>query len=380
MAETKRRDGVKVTLPNVEDGDGRRRAVIEGVAPEVDCGRYPIKRTVGEKVVVEADIFTDGHDALSCVLLYRREPESEWSEVRMRPLVNDRWRGEFVVGELGRYRYALLAWVDAFQTWRQDLAKRVKASQDVAVQLAIGAQLVEDASRRATGPDAPRLKLWASVLGGTESQPERVRHALDDELVELMDVHPDRRFATVYDKGLAVVVDGEKARFSTWYELFPRSAARRAGPARHVRATVEARLPYVAAMGFDVLYLPPIHPIGHAHRKGRNNAAAATPDDPGSPWAIGAERGRAQGDPSRSSARSRTSAGSSARARSTGSRSRSTSPSSARPTTPTSESIRSGSAGGRTARSSTPRTRRRSTRTSIRSTSRPRTGASSGRS
>jgi starch synthase (maltosyl-transferring) len=266
----------------------QRRVVIEGVSPEIDCGRFPIKRTVGEPVAVEVDAFTDGHDLISCVLLYRRESEPNWSEVMMTPLVNDRWRAEFVPDALGRYRYAVQAWVDHFKSWARDLAKRVEAGQDVAVDLEIGAAIVEQAVGRATGKDKTDLKRFAKALyvGGESA----VHQAFSPMLALLMERNSDRSTATLYDKELAVVVEPERARFSTWYELFPRSASPE--PGRHgTFRDVEYRLPLLADMGFDVLYLPPIHPIGATYRKGRNNALTALEEDVGSPWAIGAPDG-----------------------------------------------------------------------------------------
>jgi starch synthase (maltosyl-transferring) len=271
--------------------EGRRRVVIEAVHPEIDGGRFPIKRVCGEKVIVEADAFTDGHDAIACALLYRRDSAPNWSEVRMEPLGNDRWRGEFTVSELGGYRYTISAWVDHFASWRRDLAKKVEAGQDVSIDLLVGAELIQQASQRASGPMAEQLKTWATTL---RAEPigdlAKTELALDAELALVMRRYADRELATTYRNELEVVVDREKARFSAWYEMFPRSCA--VEPGRHgTFKDCEAHLPYVAAMGFDVLYLPPIHPIGSTHRKGRNNAASADPDDPGSPWGIGSEAG-----------------------------------------------------------------------------------------
>jgi starch synthase (maltosyl-transferring) len=264
--------------------------VIEGVTPEIDAGRFPIKRTVGERVVVEADVFADGHEALACILLYRKEDAADWTTVPMTPLGNDRWRGEFGVSELGRYRYTLQAWVDWFTSWRRDLTMRLAAEQDVTVELQIGAGLVLEASQRAVSADAERLRHWASVLRRSDTDAETSQMVLDEELALLMARYPDKGCATIYDRELVVVVDREKARFSAWYELFPRSCA--TVPEQHgTFKDCEALLPYVAAMGFDVLYLPPIHPIGQTHRKGKNNTPVAAPDDPGSPWAIGSEAG-----------------------------------------------------------------------------------------
>jgi starch synthase (maltosyl-transferring) len=274
---------------------GRRRVTIEGVQPEIDAGRFPIKRTIGEQVVVEADIFADSHDLLSAVLCYRPAHEAQWTEVPMRPLHQgtDRWQGRFTVSQLGRYTYTVQAWVDQFATWHQALRKRVAAGQEVAVELRIGAALIEAASEQAAGTDVARLQAWVRRLQAAVASESAAlaRLVLDDPaLPGLMASYPDRRFATTYAHELPVVVDREKARCSAWYEMFPRSCA--PIPGQHgTFKDCEARLPYIARMGFDVLYLPPIHPIGQHHRKGKNNAAVATPDDPGSPWAIGSAAG-----------------------------------------------------------------------------------------
>ncbi|HYO12332.1 MAG TPA: alpha-1,4-glucan--maltose-1-phosphate maltosyltransferase [Thermoanaerobaculia bacterium] len=272
---------------------GRQRVIIEGVEPEIDCGRFPIKRTVGEKVVVEADAFTDGHDAITVLLLWRPESQTEWHEAAMEPLGNDRWRAEFTVTEQGLWLYRVTAWVDRFKTWRRDLQKRVDAGQDVAIDLLVGAGLVREAGERAVAEgrkaDGRVLAGLAGDLETGKNSEARLSLALDDELAQLMDRSADRRFASVYRAELAVVVDRERARFSSWYEFFPRSC----GPeGRHgTFRDCEARLRYVAEMGFDVVYLPPIHPVGTAVRKGKNNALTAEPGDVGSPWAIGSAEG-----------------------------------------------------------------------------------------
>ncbi len=268
--------------------EGRNRVIIEGLEPEIDGGRFSIKRINGEETVVEANILADGHDALACALLYRKEGEADWIEVGMEALGNDRWRGAFTVQEPGIYQYTVQGWVDHFKTWTRDLAKRVQAGQDVTVDLLIGAELVEKAGKHASGADENWLEIFAKALrGGGE---EGAKHALSPELTRLMALYGERLFVTTYDKILSVVVDRERARFGAWYELFPRSCSPVAGQHGTFK-DVEARLPYVAGMGFDVLYLPPIHPIGSSFRKGRNNATAAGPGDPGSPWAIGSAEG-----------------------------------------------------------------------------------------
>ncbi len=270
--------------------DGRRRVVIEGIFPEVDGGRFPAKRTLGDIVRIEADIFTDGHDAMSAVLLFRHAKAESWREERMTTLVNDRWFGEFPVSELGRYSYTIHAWVDHWETWRRDLLKRIQAESDAPLDYLMGAELIAAAAARAKEEDAGWLRAQAQALRGDASLAERRSGATDEALNEMMLRYPDRRFATELERVLEIVVDPVRARFSSWYELFPRSTARE--PGRHgTLADCEARLPYVAGMGFDVVYLPPVHPIGTLFRKGRNNSTNPEPGDVGSPWAIGAAEG-----------------------------------------------------------------------------------------
>ena len=269
-----------------------RRVVIERVEPEVDGGRFPIKRTVGEEVDVRADIYADGHDLLGAMLLYRTAGESAWAEVPMRMVNNDRWGARFRVKTLGRYVYTIVAWVDAFRTWSADLQKRAAAGQDIAVDVLIGAEIVRAAAGRARGSDAKKLAEVAAKLkeSAKENRETAMRFALDAESTSLVNASRDRTADARYEKELAVVVDPEKARFSAWYEMFPRSCT--TDPKRHgtFRDCID-RLPYIAGMGFDILYLPPIHPIGRAERKGKNNSTTPSPGDPGSPWAIGATEG-----------------------------------------------------------------------------------------
>jgi starch synthase (maltosyl-transferring) len=270
--------------------DGRQRVIIEGITPQVDCGRFAAKRTVGDQVHVEADIFTDGHDAIAASLLAHREGSDEWTEIPMKPLVNDRWEATFRVGELGLYGFEVQAWVDHFETWRRDLLKRIKAESDAAVDYLIGADLITQAAARAAGSDATWLSERAAALQAGK-QPEQLRnHATDPMLHEMVLRYPDKRFATESGPELRISVDPERARFSSWYEFFPRSAADSPG-AHGTFADCEKRLPYIAEMGFNVVYLPPIHPIGRTFRKGPNNNPESKPGDQGSPWAIGAKEG-----------------------------------------------------------------------------------------
>ena len=268
------------------------RVVIESVRPAIDAGRFPIKRTIGEKVVVTADVFADGHDALAGVVKYRvldASPDHapSWREVPLAALGNDAWTASFVVTELGTYEYTVEAWIDRFSTWVHALTAKADAGQDVSSELLEGAAMIEAAARDAYDDQLAGL---ADTLRSGRPQMERVAVATSGELRGFMEDRPDRSAATTYERTLLVTVDPAAARFSTWYEMFPRSITSdpsRSGTFREA----ESRLADVAALGFDVLYLPPIHPIGRTHRKGRNNALAAAPGDPGSPWAIGSDEG-----------------------------------------------------------------------------------------
>jgi starch synthase (maltosyl-transferring) len=268
------------------------RVVIENVYPEIDGGRFPIKRIVGEQVVVTADIFADGHDAVSAVLLFRRRGEPAWVEALMVPEVHDRWHGSFTVLEVGEYEYTLQAWIDHFASWRSGFIKKVEAGQDVSVDILIGARLVEETAARAENDGARQLADYASSMQVKDGHALSVAisSAKDEDLFRLMALHPDRGVAASYSKNLVVEVDREKAGFSAWYEMFPRSCALESGRHATFKDSIK-RLPYVAEMGFDVLYIPPIHPIGRKNRKGRNNNPVSSADDVGSPWAIGAREG-----------------------------------------------------------------------------------------
>jgi len=268
------------------------RVVIEGMEPQIDGGRFAIKRVVGDRVTVEADIFADGHEVLSAVVLYKAASENDWRETPMRFLENDRWQAEFQVALLGRHFYTVQAWVDSFQSWSRDFLKKYDAGQDVSVDLLVGAGLVQSAAGRARGDDAKRLSDFASQLrplaGFKSGVPAGVIRSA--ELADLMARFPDRSGATTYAKELRVIVDRERALFSSWYEMFPRSCTDNQQRHGTFRDCI-SRLDYVAGMGFDVLYLPPIHPIGVSGRKGKNNCFPPAPDDTGSPWAIGAKEG-----------------------------------------------------------------------------------------
>ena len=266
------------------------RVIIENVQPSVNCGRFPIKRVVGETVRVTADIFTDSHEVISAILLFRREADSNWSEVPMQPLGNDAWESTFAIRELQPYRYTVMAWIDRFKGWRRDFAKKCEAGQEISVDLLIGVQLISDAAERAHGSDREQLRSWLTELQSGRDVKDRARAALYEPLAMIADKYSDRIYAARYDLELSINVERKKAAFSSWYEMFPRSCGSDGERHGTFRQCAE-QLEYVASMGFDVLYLPPIHPIGHTKRKGKNNSTAATAADPGSPWAIGADAG-----------------------------------------------------------------------------------------
>ncbi|HEX3848875.1 MAG TPA: alpha-1,4-glucan--maltose-1-phosphate maltosyltransferase [Steroidobacteraceae bacterium] len=276
--------------------DGRVRAVIDAVNPSLDGGRFPAKRIAGEAVEIRASCFADGHDKLRVRLGWRPEGPGAGYESEMEPLGNDVWRARFTAPRAGRYRYTVTAWVDHFESWSGELGRREDAA-DVRIALEVGAALIEEAARRAHGAgsvrDAAALEAWAAELRAAVKNPAsdtgaQKALALDAARAEIAARHADRSLAVSVSREL--VVDRPRARFSAWYELFPRSAA--AEPGRHgTFRDVEQRLPYLAEMGFDVLYFPPIHPIGRINRKGRNNTLDAKPGDVGSPWAIGSEEG-----------------------------------------------------------------------------------------
>ncbi len=291
MTSTEGRPPARTATAPTLPASGRVRVVIEDLRPSVDGGRFPIKRVVGERVVVECDAFADGHDELAVRLRHRPPGSGEWLEVPMEPLGNDRYKGAFPVERIGRHEYGVVAWIDRFATWRRDLERRLEAGQDVSVDLLIGADILRAALDNAPAIPADRLAAAVARLTDSAADPAaRGREALAPDLAALMAVHAPRTFAAASEPVREVVVDPVHARFGAWYELFPRSASPVKGRHGTLRDVI-ARLPYVADLGFDILYLPPIHPIGRAFRKGPNNSLAAKPTDPGVPWAIGGPEG-----------------------------------------------------------------------------------------
>src|ERR1700676_5045291 len=272
--------------------DGRVRAVIDTVLPAVDGGRFPVKRIAGEAVGIEAHCFTDGHDKLRVVLRWHAIGASDEYEVDMQPQANDVWLAEFTPPRAGRYRYTVVAWVDHFESWRHELERR-EIEADIRAALQVGSALIDEAAGRATGSDAAILAEWSAQLraaaadAGVDSGAQKAM-ALDAARADVVARYADRSLAAT--TALELVADRKRAGFSSWYEMFPRSAGVEPGHHGTFR-DVEARLPYLAGMGFDVLYFPPIHPIGRINRKGANNSLAARPGDVGSRWAIGAAEG-----------------------------------------------------------------------------------------
>ncbi len=264
--------------------------IIQNVTPELNGGRYPVKREVGDALVVEADIVKEGHDIMAAVLKYRAAGEDAWRETPMRFLENDRWRGEFPLERMGRYRYTIEAWPDAFESWRHDLEKRLDAEQAVTLELTEGRELVALAAERAEGAERRQLQQALARFDEMSEDADRVDLLLAPTLRRLMARNPDRRLASVYEKELEAIVDRVAARYAAWYEMFPRSQGTVEGRSATFK-DCERRLPEVKAMGFDVVYLVPIHPIGKINRKGPNNAPVAGPGDPGSPYAIGSDEG-----------------------------------------------------------------------------------------
>ncbi|HVX37958.1 MAG TPA: alpha-1,4-glucan--maltose-1-phosphate maltosyltransferase [Gemmatimonadaceae bacterium] len=273
--------------------------IIECVTPELDGGRYPVKRITGDSVIVGADLIKEGHDQLAARVLYKGPGDDDWSYAPMRfDYDQDRWYGAFTVNRIGRWTFTIEAWTDRFATWRSGLRKKVDAGQDVQLELAEGALLARAASRGIKSSAArASLLMTAKMLEDRRNTTieKRIQRALDDDLAALMDEHSRPNDLTRFRRELAIVVDRERARFAAWYEMFPRSQIASGfgeAPPRHgTFADAAARLPRLAELGFDVVYLPPIHPIGRTFRKGKNNSLTPEPNDVGSPWAIGNEDG-----------------------------------------------------------------------------------------
>lgn len=264
---------------------GKTRVIIENVQPLVDGGLYPAKRTIGERVDVTASIFGDGHDHIRAEVLYKKKEATQWERVEMIPTFNDEWKVSFYVPEKGIYVYTIQAWVDHFDTWYDGFKKKANAKVDVKVELMEGAILL-----RTLGKSNKDLITLARKLEDTQRYQAAIDLVLSEEFASVVHSNPLRENETKLNQEISIQVEHAKANFSSWYEFFPRSASLEAGKHGTFQDCIRL-LPRIAAMGFDVLYFPPIHPIGKINRKGKNNNVRSLPGEPGSPWAIGSDEG-----------------------------------------------------------------------------------------
>ncbi len=264
--------------------------IIENIQPQIDGGRYPVKREVGDVLRVTADIFKDGHDHLAAVLKYRRRKDRAWREVPMVHLGNDAWEASVTLEENTRYQYTIEAFPDRFDTWADGAAKKADAGQGISLEIREAVLLLEEALARAKGADRDVLEQAIGIARSDAGQPARLHVLLGDALRDTMLRCRSRAGGRTHEPALEVVVDRVKARFAAWYEFFPRSAG--ADPSRGAtfREAMD-RLPSIREMGFDTVYLPPIHPIGQTFRKGKNNSVTCEPGEPGVPYAIGSHEG-----------------------------------------------------------------------------------------
>ncbi|MBV8166187.1 MAG: alpha-1,4-glucan--maltose-1-phosphate maltosyltransferase [Alphaproteobacteria bacterium] len=264
------------------------RIFIEDVYPEIDCGRHPVKRELGDTIDVWADVLTEGHGVLQAVVRYAAPGSKTWHSAPMTLRENDRWHGAFTPTALGRWRYTIEAWQDRFGSWAAEVTKKRDAGQDIALELLEGRHLVEEAAPRARGADRQTLKTLLTALDADPAA--ALEHLTDPSVRRLLAQLPERKSVVRYPVELEVVVDRVAARFAAWYEMVPRSQGD--DPDRgSTFAECERRLPEIRDLGFDVVYLTPIHPIGRTNRKGKNNATRAQPGDPGSFYAVGAREG-----------------------------------------------------------------------------------------
>ncbi len=287
-AEKKRTDLKKIKPAGINIST-EKRVVIEKVDPRIDGGLYPVKRVVGEKVVVSANVFADGHESVTAVMLWKKQDASSWKRVRMKAMGNDRWAASFTIDELTGYSYTVRAALDRFGSWRNDIRKKAEAGQDIEVDIIIGRSMVEDVYQRADETVKAKLDGFLKIERGGDVK-DILDQFLREDLYRIMldSIEPGEEVC--FGKELNVSVDREKALFSAWYEFFPRSWGKK--PGTHGTLKDSRRiLPEIARMGFDVVYLPPVHPVGKTNRKGRNNSTRCLPGDPGSPWAIGSGEG-----------------------------------------------------------------------------------------
>jgi starch synthase (maltosyl-transferring) len=268
--------------------DGQNRVIIEHVSPEIEAGRYAVKAIIGDVITVTADIFTDGHDHLSAFLKYKKNGDENWAEVRMQPTYNDGYEGSFVTEHVGFYTYSIEAFIDHGDTWLHETLLKIHDGQHVDLEMLEGAEIAE--KMIASGADIKTIKNIKSLFTDKSNYQKAIEYIESTEMADLVSNFPNRQFISHY-KELKLWVDRKKAGFSTWYSMFPRSAANNPNGHGTFNDVATNVLPKVKQMGFDVLYLPPIHPIGKAYRKGKNNSVTANDDEPGVPYAIGSELG-----------------------------------------------------------------------------------------
>jgi len=270
--------------------NGKERVVISGITPRIEGGKYPAKRAIGETLTVTADIFTDGHDEIAASTLIRLKDKEEWLEYPMSFISNDQWQTTIPLDEIGLHEYQVIGWVDHFTSWKKGLVKKYNANQDVSVELQIGADMFGHAQTLANEVETEKLLTWIQQINTAPDIESSISVVLKEEVAYLMRSLREADLITKSDEIYRIEVERKKAAFSSWYELFPRSAS--SEPGRHGNfQDVKRLLPGIAKMGFDTLYFPPIHPIGEMKRKGKNNSLTPAADDPGSPWAIGNKLG-----------------------------------------------------------------------------------------
>jgi len=268
---------------------GRQRVIITNISPQVEGGAFPAKGAEGEHLEITADIFGDGHDEIAASVFVRPLESVEWLELPMRFVINDYWKAEFVPPGTGFYQFRVEAWVDHFKTWANGLQKKAAAGQDISVEFEIGARLLESAAA-SSATDKENLLHWANEFRDPNRLTENLSLAGSNEVSAVMFKYRNVDMVTTFPQEFQIEIERKKAAYSTWYELFPRSASDIPGEHGTFKDVMRL-LPRVSRMGFDVLYFPPIHPIGEKNRKGKNNSLTPEPGDPGSPWAIGNRKG-----------------------------------------------------------------------------------------
>ena len=272
---------------------GQNRVIIENIHPEINHGKYPVKRVINDKIDVMADIFCDGIDMISAEVMYKHQDDTEWSYSGMEMQVNDNWKGSFTLNKEGKYLYTIRAWADHFKTWHRDLLKKIEIGVESALDFALGSELVRDVINEYKYVSPEHLSLLnhvSEIFSSEKGNSDKMVPVVNGELFNVMILYPLRRYVTWYGFELSALCERKKAGFSSWYELFPRSVSNSGNRHGTFKDCID-RLPYIAEMGFDILYLPPVHPIGKSNRKGKNNTITSEPGDVGSPWAIGSENG-----------------------------------------------------------------------------------------